>query len=968
MLAATALAFASCAKDTEITKQNEDGTHVVTVKALSTKTAIVEGEESASYVWTEGDAQYFHIYENGKEATNVSMAIGQDGLATFTATFANTTATSFEYTARYFKEESNKHNLLIVANQKPTLSSFDPSADLLIAQPQVKSEVATELQFALRRLVSVNKMTLKGLVEGEKIQTVELESSDKQFSAYWIAEATSEEDGSVIPEHYAGDGKKLTFDYSELATAVVGNDGTFAVYFVSAPVEEASFKVKVTTDQNIYERTLSSKLTLAVGQVKRFGIQLGDYGTPITTGTEYHLVESMDDLYDGATYIIVAKSGNEYFALGEQKTNNRAAVSVTENNGVITIDNSSNVYPVVIESVLGGYSILDIENNGYLYNNNTGKNYLLNKPEKGDFTTWTIEFNNSVASINNVDNTSRGSMAYNPNNGSPLFAAYGTIPNGGTANLALYVDPSTCAPQPRIIVTPAAIEVPYSGVESASDITFVLKDLSGTATATCDGTVVTEAVVVDNAIMYSVSANEGDPREGWIKITIGDVTASVTVSQAAAPTLDFTTIAKLNELGADLTNNQSASYNGKLTNAIISFVPDANNAIIKDETGSILVYKTEHGFLQGQTFSGELAVTVKMFNTTYEITAINASFSGEEAVVAPEEMTLAQLVGNFATYQNTYVKVVDLMVTGKNNKNLSVSNGGKTYIVFDAKGQSSATTGDIISVIGTIGDFQGTNQVKAWASSDITITTPHAPTTHTITINQPTGEAATAGCSISATVDGVAISSGASVEEGKTVTLAYQLPEGYTFGSWSVQGATLTGNTFVVGTSDVTVSAVFSKNTGGDKTYTITWNSQNNSKGVSSYTAGWSVTADGLTCNMLNWNNNNNGWNYVKAGNKTAASIATITTNTAIPEAIKTVKLTIDAVSATYINSLKLYVSSNSDFTSYDTYSFPVATGEKSITIDNPSSSCFYKIEADCKKGTSNGLITVSKLVFTTTD
>ncbi|MBQ9653640.1 MAG: hypothetical protein IJV32_05385 [Bacteroidales bacterium] len=150
------------------------------------------------------------------------------------------------------------------------------------------------------------------------------------------------------------------------------------------------------------------------------------------------------------------------------------------------------------------------------------------------------------------------------------------------------------------------------------------------------------------------------------------------------------------------------------------------------------------------------------------------------------------------------------------------------------------------------------------------------------------------------------------------------------------------------------------------KSYTITWNSTNNSKGVSSYTATWTVTADGLTCNMTNWNNNNNGWNYVKCGSKSAASVATIITNTAIPEAIKTVKITIDAVTAANINSIKLYVSDSNTFGSTEEASFEVGTGEKSVTISSPAANKYYKLEFDCKKSGSNGPLTLSQLVFTT--
>ena len=150
---------------------------------------------------------------------------------------------------------------------------------------------------------------------------------------------------------------------------------------------------------------------------------------------------------------------------------------------------------------------------------------------------------------------------------------------------------------------------------------------------------------------------------------------------------------------------------------------------------------------------------------------------------------------------------------------------------------------------------------------------------------------------------------------------------------------------------------------GGGSKYTITWNSTNNSKGVSSYADSWTVTADGLTCNMANFNNNNNNWSYVKCGSKKNASVATISTASAIPEAITSVTITIDAITADKVNSIKLYISSDgSSWT--EEGSFTKATGDQTVNISSPAANKYYKLEFDCKQGDSNGLVTLSKLVF----
>ena len=43
---------------------------------------------------------------------------------------------------------------------------------------------------------------------------------------------------------------------------------------------------------------------------------------------------------------------------------------------------------------------------------------------------------------------------------------------------------------------------------------------------------------------------------------------------------------------------------------------------------------------------------------------------------------------------------------------------------------------------------------------------------------------------------------------------------------------------------------------------------------------------------------------------------------------------------------------------------FTKATGDQSVTIASPAANKYYKLEVDCAAGTSNGLLTLSKLVF----
>ena len=147
---------------------------------------------------------------------------------------------------------------------------------------------------------------------------------------------------------------------------------------------------------------------------------------------------------------------------------------------------------------------------------------------------------------------------------------------------------------------------------------------------------------------------------------------------------------------------------------------------------------------------------------------------------------------------------------------------------------------------------------------------------------------------------------------------------------------------------------------------TALFGSSYNSKKVSSYTDTWTATNNGFTVTVVNANNNNNGWAYIKMGRKSYTSVGSITTQAAIDKPISKVTMTIDAVTAKNINSIKLKTSiDGSSFV--EVGNFTISTGEQSVTINNPTADLYYQIEVDCKTG-SNGSIQISKVQYYATE
>ena len=800
MLAVAALAFAGCSKEVDNSADQKAGTHTLTFtvqKDVDTRTAVVEGDGVASYVWTEGDNEYFHIYENGKEATEIAMELSADKkIATFTATFNNTDATEFTYTATYGSDLSNTGNPVNPSNQNPALNSFDPAADVLVSAEPITFEGSAqaaedaEFQFKLKRVVSANKMTLKGLTVGERIYKVEL-TSDKYFSSRYTVK-----DGS-----YSGSGgaKTLVLDYED-TEAYAGVDGTFPVYFISAPVTDATFSVRVVTDGVIYTRDdFTSKLTLAVGTFRRFGVNLSGYGQPIMSVTEYTKVESDDQIADGGEYLIVAE-GNSKAAGPYDSGRFYAAEDVTISNNKISIQTeNASVFTLEAGVVAGQYYIKDQMGYYLMWNSGNSIERSVDVERSEDKFLWTVKKDG----ITSVKDSSR-KLQYN--SGNPRFACY----TSSQQAITLYFNESTLVElaDPELSFEgEATINVNWADIAAFTapalnnphNVT-VTYSSSDTDVATVDSaTGEIEFVGDGSTVITATSTKTAEYKSGSAQYTL--------VVTGAPVEYDFTTVAELNALAAE----DAGEVTGTLTNAIVSFVPGANDAIIKDASGSILYHKTGHGLKQGLTFSGVTNVTVTLYYGVCEITSIDAIFTGEETVVAPETVAIADIAAEYNTWQGAYVQVENLEVDSVSGKNVYVKNGDGTYLVYSNAGNATCVSGDIITVVGTVTIYSGNPQIKVWATDGITVTQEHQKAKHTITFAQPEE-----GGTFTVSANGAQISSGAELDEDTVVTLSATTADGFTFGGWSVSGATVSGNTetatFTVGTADVTIAAVFVSN------------------------------------------------------------------------------------------------------------------------------------------------------------
>ena len=139
------------------------------------------------------------------------------------------------------------------------------------------------------------------------------------------------------------------------------------------------------------------------------------------------------------------------------------------------------------------------------------------------------------------------------------------------------------------------------------------------------------------------------------------------------------------------------------------------------------------------------------------------------------------------------------------------------------------------------------------------------------------------------------------------------------------------------------------------------------SNGVGSYTKKWTAKIGEDTYTVQNFNNNSwgNGWTYIKCGNGSSASVASITSDQAFASAITTVRITIDNIVAKNVKSINLIVSPDSTFKNpTSTIEFTKDKGVQSVSLGAGWANQYYKIEFNCNKGGKS--VQLSKIEFLT--
>lgn len=264
-LAVVALAVLACNKVDGLKPVDEGtGSHTVTIllNQPETKTSIVEGASSDTFLWSADDGSRFAVWENTESASAVTLDIasGNETMA-INATFSGSETAPYTYKAIMAKNVDGYGKPYVPDAQNTAASSYDPDADILVGKPVTESTRPATLSMQFQRPVVINKMTLNDLTDGETVTDIMI-SSDKNITGVY--------DADNVTEHWSGGVNTIVVGTSEVI--IVPSGGTVPVYFVTKPVDDAMLSVKVLTDAAKYEKVFTREIDLIEDQVTYFSV------------------------------------------------------------------------------------------------------------------------------------------------------------------------------------------------------------------------------------------------------------------------------------------------------------------------------------------------------------------------------------------------------------------------------------------------------------------------------------------------------------------------------------------------------------------------------------------------------------------------------------------------------------------------------------------------------------------------
>ena len=254
--------------------------------------------------------------------------------------------------------------------------------------------------------------------------------------------------GSVTKDAEVED-KVITVTLTGVPAATATLEGTGASAFSYTPVAlTASGDITIsassaTAGTFAATLTISDDAGLAASKVVNLSLTVNEPSaeeTPISTSTQW-VAATAADLVDGAEVIITGVKDEVVYAMGDQKSTNRAGyLASVDGEGVLTPGEGTMSFTLVAQEAEGVFA-LRTSAGKYLYAAASGSNHLKTQDDVDVNAKWTLSVTSAVAE----GSTNRNIMRFNGSGTNNLFSCY----SSGQTEIKFYV-PKPETPEPPV--------------------------------------------------------------------------------------------------------------------------------------------------------------------------------------------------------------------------------------------------------------------------------------------------------------------------------------------------------------------------------------------------------------------------------------------------------------------------------------------------------------------------------------
>ena len=267
--------------------------------------------------------------------------------------------------------------------------------------------------------------------------TYEFDSGSQLVSLYHPVDTTPsiEVSTNTIEAPAEGVDGTITVTYNNITEVIA------EVYLCDAEGEETTYEwidAEINDENNVYYviEANDGEARTAYIKVYAFDDDANDVYSELITITQAAYVAPVPavtytlatSITSGKHYVIASGTDGDVKVMGIQNNNNRAAVDGTVSGTTLSVASDAGATEVVIygPDASGNYSIYDAAN-GYLYAASSGSNHLKSQETNNLNGKWSINFDESIASIVAQGSNTRNEMRYNSS--SVIFSCYGSVNN-----------------------------------------------------------------------------------------------------------------------------------------------------------------------------------------------------------------------------------------------------------------------------------------------------------------------------------------------------------------------------------------------------------------------------------------------------------------------------------------------------------------------------------------------------------